>query len=41
MFWVALEEGYFRPLAACREGPQSADSVEKVGHGFHGRKVHA
>ncbi|MEQ4185426.1 nucleotidyltransferase family protein [Pseudomonas amygdali pv. tabaci str. ATCC 11528] len=31
--------GRNRPEAAHRERQQSADSVEKVGHGFHGRKV--
>ena len=31
----------FCPKALVRERLLSADSVEKVGHGFHGRKVRA
>jgi hypothetical protein len=31
----------FWPIAASREGLQSTDSVEKVGHGFHGRELRA
>ena len=31
--WVDFFSGY--------EGQKSADSVEKVGYGFHGRKVRA
>jgi hypothetical protein len=30
-----------RPFAALLDRQQSADSVEKVRHGFHGRKVPA
>jgi hypothetical protein len=33
--------GYFWPLATLRQGLLWFDSVEKVGFGFHGRKVHA
>jgi hypothetical protein len=28
-------------ISASRDGQKSADSVEKVGHGFRGRKVSA
>ena len=29
------------PFSARRDRQKTADSVEKVGHGFHDRKVHA
>jgi hypothetical protein len=39
-----VREGVFThsgPISAPREGLKPADSVEKVGHGFHGRKLRA
>lgn len=35
----SISAGSYWPLAAVRDRQLTADSVEKVGHGFHGRKV--
>lgn len=36
-----IVECLLQPVAASREGLETTDSVEKVGHGFFGRKVRA